>query len=166
MFSQRLALALCAALAGGSLSALSVSAQTVAFGGIRADTTAQVEISADSLTVDQADGSAVFSGNVVVVQGAMRLAAAVVRVEYGAEGKREIERLLATGGVTLVTGNDAVEAKEAEYSILSGTIVLTGDVVLTQGGNVLSGQRLTVDLATGSATAEGRVQTTLRPGGN
>lgn len=164
--AQRLALALAAALGIAAMVPLVAAAQTVAFGGIRADTTAEVQISADSLTVDQTDGSAVFTGNVVVAQGEMRLGAATVRVEYGSDGQREIERLLASGGVTLVSGADAIEAESAEYSILSGTIEMIGKVVLTQGGNVLSSERLTVNLATGSATASGRVQTTLLPGGN
>jgi lipopolysaccharide export system protein LptA len=142
------------------------AAQTVAFGGIQADTSAPVEVSADSLAVDQTDGSATFSGNVLVVQGALRLAAAQVRVEYGTEGQSRIERLHASGQVRLVSANEAAEAAEAVYTILSGEIVMTGNVLLTQGANVLSGQRLTVNLTTGLASMEGRVQTTLQPGGN
>ncbi|WP_372841392.1 lipopolysaccharide transport periplasmic protein LptA [Phaeovulum sp.] len=164
--ARRLSLMFGAMLAAASIAALPATAQTIAFGGIRADTTAEVQVSADSLTVDQTDGSAVFIGNVVVTQGAMRLAAAEVRVEYGRDGQREIERLLASGGVTLVSGVDAAEADSAEYSINTGSIVMIGNVVLLQGGNALSTERLTVDLVTGAATAEGRVQTTLRPGGD
>ena len=48
-------------------------AQNVAFGGMTADTSAPVEVAADNLAVDQADGSAVFTGNVVIGQGEMRL---------------------------------------------------------------------------------------------
>ncbi|MBW6506469.1 MAG: lipopolysaccharide transport periplasmic protein LptA [Rhodobacteraceae bacterium] len=166
MLAKRLALALSALLAGVILAAPLGLAQQVSFGGIRADTTAPVEISADSLTIDQADGSAVFAGDVAVSQGDMRLSAALVRVEYGAGGQREITRLLASGGVVLASGADAAQAETAEYTIASGLVLLSGNVLLTQGGNVLSGQRLTVNLATGSATVEGRVQTTLQPGGN
>lgn len=138
----------------------------VAFGGIRADTTKPVEVTADSLTVNQSDGTAVFAGNVLVAQGEMRLSAGEVRVEYAEGDTRRIERLLATGGVTLVSGPDAAEAKEAVYTIESGSVVLTGDVLLTQGPNVLSGQKLTVDLKTGTGSMEGRVKTVLQPGGN
>ena len=166
MPAKRIILALSVLLANAVLAAPVVFAQQVSFGGIRADTAAPVEISADSLTIDQADGSAVFAGNVVVSQGDMRLSAALVRVEYGAGGQREITRLLASGGVVLASGADAAQAEAAEYTIASGSVLLTGNVLLTQGGNVLSGQRLTVNLTTGNATVEGRVQTTLQPGGN
>ena len=138
----------------------------IAFGGIRADTSKPVEVTADSLTVNQSDGTAVFSGNVLVAQGEMRLSAGEVRVEYAEGDTRKIERLLATGGVTLVSGPDAAEAKEAVYTIDSGSVVMTGNVLLTQGPNVLSGQKLTVDLRTGTGSMEGRVKTVLQPGGN
>lgn len=165
MSALRIALVLCISIVGAG-TAVPALAQTTAFGGIRADTTAAVEISADSLSISQADGTAVFEGNVVVTQGAMRLAAARVEVEYGSGDQREVKRLIASGGVILASGSDAAQADTAEYTIASGAVVLSGNVVLTQGGNVLSGQRLRVDLASGSATVEGRVQTTLRPGGN
>ena len=54
----------------------------VAFGGLKADTSLPVEMNADSLAVNQTDGTAVFSGNVIVTQGAMKLSAAEIRVEY------------------------------------------------------------------------------------
>jgi lipopolysaccharide export system protein LptA len=146
--------------------AMPVVAQQIAFGGIKADTTQPVEVAADQLKVDQQTGQATFSGNVVIGQGDMRLSAGVVRVEYSKDGKNKIERLFATGGVTLVAGADAAEAAEAVYSIDSGTVVMTGSVLLTQGANALSGEKLTVDLKTGSGQMDGRVKTILQPGGN
>lgn len=158
---QTLLPALCLAL----LLPLSAGAQTVAFGGIKADTKAPVEVSADALSVDQASGAATFSGNVVIGQGAMRLGANSVRVEYGAGGTSKIDRLHATGKVTLVSGPDAAEADEAVYEVTTGIVTLTGNVMLTQSGNVLSGNAMTVNLATGAATVEGRVRSVLQPGG-
>jgi lipopolysaccharide export system protein LptA len=146
--------------------AVPAGAADVAFGGIKADTTLPVEVVSDSLSVDQADGSATFSGNVVIAQGEMRLSAAEVRIEYADGDRTRIERLFATGGVTLVSGTEAVEAREALYTIETGVIVLTGDVLLTQGANTLTGQELTVDLKTGTGRMEGRVKTVLQPGGN
>ena len=61
---------------------------------------------------------------------------------------------------------DAAEAREAVYSIDSGSIVLTGDVLLTQGPTVMAGQKLTVNLKDGSGLMEGQVTTTFVPGGN
>lgn len=135
----------------------------VAFGGLKQDTTLPVEVQADQLTVNQADGTATFTGNVRVAQGEMHLAAAAVRVEY-AEGGASIARLHATGGVTLVNATDAAEAREAVYTIDSGIVEMTGDVLLTQGQSALSGQKLVIDLKAGTGVMEGRVQTTFVPG--
>jgi lipopolysaccharide export system protein LptA len=137
----------------------------VAFGGLRQDTDLPVEVSADSLRVDQDSGRATFRGNVVIGQGEMRLTGAVVDVTYagGAEGAGEIERLHAQGGVTFVSGGEAAEAREAVYTIASGSVVLTGDVVLTQGQNTLAGDRLTVDLESGTGVMEGRVRVIFQP---
>lgn len=138
---------------------------SVAFGGIRADTGLPVEVTADQLSVNQTEGTAVFSGNVLVGQGEMRLSAAEVLVEYGSEDQSRIERLHAKGGVTLVSGAEAAESEEAVYTIDSGEVVMTGNVLLVQGGNTISGQKLVVDLATGTGRMEGRVKTVLQPGG-
>lgn len=146
--------------------AVPATAQTVAFGGIKADTTAPVELSADNLSVNQSDGTAVFSGNVVIGQGEMRLSAAEVKVEYADGGQQRINSLHATGNVTLVNGPDAAEAAEAVYDVAGGVVTLSGDVVLTQGQNVLRSDRMQVNLADGTAQADGRVRSVLQPGGN
>lgn len=134
----------------------------IAFGGLAQDTSLPVEMQADTLSVNNADGTAVFSGNVLVGQGQMRLGASEVRVEYGVDGKA-ISRLFATGGVTIANQADAAEAREAVYSIEAGTIVMTGDVLLTQGQTALSGQKLTIHLKDGTGVMEGRVSTTFIP---
>ncbi|MGB3315547.1 MAG: lipopolysaccharide transport periplasmic protein LptA [Albidovulum sp.] len=136
----------------------------VSFGGIRADTKQPVEVTADQLDVNQNDGTAIFTGNVIVIQGEMRLTAPRLQVEYGTEDKTEIERLHATGGVTMVSGPEAAEAQEAVYTVAAGEVVLTGDVLLTQAGSTMSGQKLVVDLDTGTGQMEGRVKTILLPG--
>nr|WP_111298180.1 lipopolysaccharide transport periplasmic protein LptA [Paracoccus saliphilus] len=140
-------------------------AQTT-FGGMRADVSAPVEVAADNLTVNQTDGSALFKGNVVIGQGEMRLSADEVSVQYATGNQQRISALTATGNVTLVSGPDAAEAQQAVYDVEAGTVLLTGDVLLSQGQNVLSGDRMTVDLATGAAQVQGRVRSVLQPGGN
>jgi lipopolysaccharide export system protein LptA len=149
-----------------ALAAASAEAQQkIAFGELNQDTTLPVQVTADQLAVNNADGTAVFSGNVVVTQGKMTLAAGEVKVTYGTE-QNEIETLVASGGVTVVNLGDAAEAQEAVYTIDSGVIVLSGDVLLTQGGSAMAGQKLTINLKDGTGVMEGRVTTTFQPGGD
>lgn len=136
----------------------------VQFGGLKQDRATPVEVSADSLTVNQTDGTALFAGNVIAIQGDLRLTAAEVRVRY-AESGGGIDTLTATGGVTLVSATDAAEAREAVYTVAAGSVVMTGDVLLTQGRNAISGQKLVLDLNAGTGVMEGRVQTVFTPGG-
>ncbi|MCV2863345.1 lipopolysaccharide transport periplasmic protein LptA [Albidovulum sediminicola] len=138
----------------------------IAFGGIRADTDLPVEVTADRLAVNQTDGTAVFSGNVVVTQGEMHLGADEIRVEYAAGGQNRIERLIATGNVVLTSGPDAAKSDRAEYTVDSGEILMAGSVLLTQGATVISGETLALNLAAGTGQMGGRVKTVLQPGGN
>ena len=135
----------------------------VSFGALQVDPSLPVEVTADTLNVDQSSGEAIFAGNVLIAQGDMRLSAPRVTVVYDAS-TRAIARMEAVGGVTLVSGPDAAEANTAEYTIDSGVIVMTGDVLLTQGPSALTSDKMTVDLATGSAQMVGRVTTILRSG--
>lgn len=148
------------------LAAAPATAQNIAFGGVKADTSAQVEVAADSLSVNQSDGSAVFTGNVVIGQGDMRLSAETVTVEYAEGGQNRIRSLHATGSVTLVSGADVAEAREAVYDVESGNVTLTGDVVMTQGRNALTGDKMVVNLVSGTAQVDGRVRSVLQPEGN
>lgn len=148
--------------------AVAAQAQTtgaeVAFGSFKGDPTLPVEVTADQLQVDQTDGTAIFTGNVVVIQGEMRLTAPRVKVDY-AQDRKAIARLNASGGVTLVNGGEAAEAETAIYTIDSGEVVMTGNVLVTQGTSALSGNQLTVDLTSGTGVMQGRVQTVFVPAG-
>ena len=154
----------CLALLGFSTPAIAQGTK-VAFGAIQQDTSAPVEVSADELNVDQSSGAAIFTGNVVIGQGAMRLSAARVLVIYR-DDSAGIQRLEATGGVTLVSGPDAAESQRADYNIDQGVIVMSGDVLMTQGKAALSADRMTVNLDDGTARMQGRVKTILQTGNN
>ncbi len=132
----------------------------VSFGGIQQDTSAPVDVSADSLSISQSDGTALYTGNVVVGQGEMRLNAPRVLVVFDSEGS-QISRLEATGGVTLVNGSEAAEASRADYDLKAGTVTMIGDVLLTQGANALSAEKMTVSLDDGTAQMSGRVRTII-----
>jgi lipopolysaccharide export system protein LptA len=152
-------------LMAAAFASMAFGQQTIAFGDLNQDTSLPVEVQADQLAVNNADGSAVFSGNVLVTQGEMKLAAGEVRVTY-ASGQTDIKELIATGGVIVTNLGDAAEAREAVYTIESGTIVLSGDVLLAQGPSTMAGQKLTINLKDGTGVMEGRVTTTFVPGGN
>ena len=115
--------------------------------------------------MNQEDGSAEFIGNVIVIQGEMRLTAERVLVIYN-EDRSAIDRMEATEDVVLVSPPDAAEGDWAEYTIDSGVIVMKGNVLLTQGPSTISGDQMIANLTSGTATMSGRVKTILQQGGN
>ena len=152
----------CAALVG----AAPAFAQTdISLGAINADPTEPLEITADSLRVDQDTGTAVFVGNVIAGQGELRLTGERVQVIYD-DVSGEVIFLAASGGVTLVTATEAAEAETADYDLRAGTLVLLGNVLLTQGASAISSDEMRVDLTDGSAQMDGRVRTILTQGDN
>jgi lipopolysaccharide export system protein LptA len=144
--------------------ALAGAQTNINLGGITADPTAPVEVTAESLSVDQATGTAIFSGDVLIGQGDLRVSAQQVQVVYDAD-TGDIVRLLASGNVTFVTGTEAAEAEAADYNLQAGTLTMTGDVLLTQGASAISADRMTVNLTEGTAQMDGRVRTVFQQQG-
>lgn len=135
----------------------------VSFGSGDHDNSAPVEVSANQMELDQSAGTARFTGDVVIGQDQMRLTGALVDVFYATEGGGDIERVHAKGGVTLATPEEAAEGQEAIYTVGTGVVVMTGDVVMTQGRNAISGDKLTVQLDDGTGLVEGRVRVIFIP---
>lgn len=133
----------------------------VAFGQMEQDSDLPVEVTADSLSVNQNDGSAVFSGNVSISQGDMKMTADKVDVHYHAESQG-IARLVATGDVLLIQGQDIAEAQAADYNIDNGTVRMTGDVTVVQANNTITADEMIVNLTDNTAQMHGRVKTILR----
>ena len=145
--------------------ATSLAAQgaQVAFGAIQQNDGLPVEVTADSLSIDQNAGTAIFTENVIIIQGEMRLSADKVLVVYDTQ-VQGIDRIEATGNVILISGEDAAESERADYNVDDGTIEMSGNVLVAQGPSALTADRMTVRLADGTAQMSGRVKTVLQTG--
>ena len=130
-----------------------------------------VQIEASRLEVRDKDKMATFSGNVKVVQGdtTMRCKTLVVFYEQqnkdgqqalaaaqtmpaakpGPGGSSQISKLEASGGVTVVQKDQTATGDRALFDMKSNTVTLLGNVLVSQGPNVMRGEKLVVDLTTG-----------------
>ena len=126
---------------------------------------APVDVAADRIEVQDRADRAIFSGNVVVRQGALTLTAARLTVAYSSTGGIEIDRLDASGGVTLRSPSETARGQFAIYDLDERIITLIGGVSLTQGGNKVEGGRLVIDLDSGNATLTGGAPGVSREGG-
>ncbi|PSM16533.1 MULTISPECIES: LptA/OstA family protein [Nitratireductor] len=143
-----------------------------------------IQIESDRLEVRDAEGIAIFTGNVNVVQGPTLLKSGRMTVYYATDGAAEpaatagpdasrIERLEVDENVYVKTETQVATADKASFDMKTEILVMTGkEVVLSDDGNVLVGCKLTVQMASGHALldgcgqsegATGRVKMLLQP---
>jgi lipopolysaccharide export system protein LptA len=128
-----------------------------------------VQIEAARLEVRDKDKMATFSGRVKVVQGdtTMRCKTLVVFYEPkpqagggmpaarpGPGGSSQISKLEARGGVTVNQKDQTATGDNGFFDMKTNTVTLIGNVLVSQGPNVLRGEKLTVDLTTGVSHVE------------
>lgn len=121
-----------------------------------------IEITSDSLEVAQQENMATFVGNVVAIQGEVRLKADKMTVYYAkpAEKKTEknqqaIKKIDVTGNVFLSTSQETASGASGTYDVVAQEIRLNNNVVLTRGPNVLKGNALTYNFTSGRSVISG-----------
>lgn len=132
---------------------------------------APIEISSDSLDVHQDQHKAIFTGNVIAVQGTSTMRSKVMTVFYtdsaspkpapGTQsppsekpadnsGGQSITRIESTGDVVFTTPEETAQGDLGIYDVNNDTITLTGpNVTLTKDKNVLKGTKLVYNMGTG-----------------
>ena len=127
-------------------------------GGFSLSGDAPIEIVSDKLEVRDQENLAIFTGNVRVRQGNLTLEADRIKVAYSrpAKGDPVIQRLDADGNVRLATPTERATSRFGIYDVDKRVLTLIGNVVLTQGTTKVNGNRLTIDLASGRSTLDGR----------
>src|SRR3954464_11245222 len=139
-----------------------------------------IQIEAASLEMRDKKKEATFSGNVKVVQGDTTMTSKTLVVFYdsagsgapapatntkaakapmqaaapGPGGSSSIRRLEARGGGVVTQKDQVVTGETAVFDTKTNLITMLGGIVLTQGKNVLRGDRLMVDITTGVSKVE------------
>jgi lipopolysaccharide export system protein LptA len=122
-----------------------------------------VHIEASELEVRDKQKVATFKGNVHLIQGDTDMRCKTLDVHYeddsaqpgvvaaqpGPGGQQKIKRLEAKGGVVVTQKDQTVTGQNGTFDMKSNTVTVVGNVVMSQGRNVLMGERLIVDLSTG-----------------
>jgi lipopolysaccharide export system protein LptA len=128
-----------------------------------------VKIQAASLEMREKDKLATFTGDVHLINGdtEMRCRSLVVfyddepkaqnlkAAEPGPSGERQIKRIEAKGGVTVVQKDQNAVGENATFNMRENTVTLIGNVIVTRGADVLRGQRLVVALTSGVSKMDG-----------
>lgn len=157
------------------------------FGGMGGDSKEPIKIDADKLDVLDKDNKAIFSGNVVAVQGETTVRCSTMTVFYEGRGQNgagkrttpapapapaagaapssndgAIKRIECAGPVTVVSKTQAATSDNAVFDRANNKVIMTGNVALNDGPNITRGERLVYDTQTGIANVDtkpgGRVQ--------
>jgi lipopolysaccharide export system protein LptA len=138
-----------------------------------------ISIDADKLVYNDKERKAVYSGNVVVIQGDTKMTCSVMTVfldhsaapaastpapaenssaqadsQGGPSASSGIKRLEAAGPVTVVSKTQVATGDNASYDKAENKVLLIGHVTLSDGQNVTKGDKLTYDLKTSQATID------------
>ncbi len=173
--------------AGDAVAQSAVTGVPNAMQGFSQNRDQPIQIEAAALEMRDKKKEATFSGNVKVVQGDTTMTSRSLVVFYnstaapaapaanskaarsapiqsatpGPGGSSSIRRLEAKGSVVVTQKDQVVTGETAVFDTKTNLVTMLGGVVLTQGKNVLRGDRLMVDMTTGVSRVEsdsGRVQ--------
>jgi lipopolysaccharide export system protein LptC len=137
---------------------------------------APVKITSASLEMRDKDHLATFTGDVVAVQEDSTLKCDTLVVDYedgmagptaSGEPGKQIRHLDGKGHVILTRMDQVAIGNSVSFDAKANTATLIGNVSVTEGQNVVRGDKLVVDLTTGHArvdmldNTQGRVQSTF-----
>jgi lipopolysaccharide export system protein LptA len=114
-----------------------------------------VDVAADRIELQDRADRALLSGNVEIKQGDLTLKAPRVTVAYTRAGSTEIQRMDASGGVTVVSPTETARSQYAIYDFNRRLITMLGGVQLSRSGSNINGGRLVIDMNTGRASVDG-----------
>ena len=134
---------------------------------LNSDRQQPIEITADSVELNEGEGFSIYSGNVIITQGTMKIDASRVKITFSDDG---LDSMLATegnhGGLAYMrqesepTGDgkgDIMEAwgKSIDYQLNSEYLTLLGSAKLIQKGNQFSGHEILFDIPAENVKATG-----------
>lgn len=152
-------------LAAGIFAAAGLAQQQTLTKGM-VNPNAPIDLSADATSYDQNSGMLVYTGNVIVHQGEVKMRANAMKAKLVGSKPSHI---YADGRVVIDAPSGVATGDNGVYDIDPRIITLTGHVVLTKDKNVMRGQKLVVNLISGQATLDGgqgktgRVQALFTP---
>lgn len=136
------------------------------------DTAQPIDITADQLEVVQPESKAIFTGNVVAIQGTIKLKADKMTVFYkkkdgaastsGTPEASSISKVEALGNVFLSRPEETATGARGLYDVDKKMLWLNDNVVLTRAQNVLKGKQLEYNMQTGRSVV---TSDTAVPGG-
>ncbi len=122
-----------------------------------------IEIEADSAELDDKKGVTIYYGNVIVIQGSIKMTGDKMTVYYTADD--ELDTVIMVGKPATYRQlpddskiYDEAEALTMEYHELKSLIILKENAIVKQEGLRFSGKRIEYDTLTSRVKAEGGIR--------
>lgn len=104
-----------------------------------------IEINSAELDFDYKTRKALFRGGVEVVQGDLKIESDTLTVRYAElDGQQKVEEVTAAGNVKITQGLRRATGKQAVFDQKARTLILSGNAVLIDGPNRLTGDTVVV----------------------
>jgi lipopolysaccharide export system protein LptA len=127
---------------------------------------APIDITSDTVEMDQKQNTATFKGNVVAKQEDVTLYANTLLIIYDPDTKK-LKKIIATGNVKVVQLDRRATGQKVTFDQDKNNVVLDGDAVVREGTNVIRGERITFYVEEERSVVEpgkgGRVSTSITP---
>lgn len=138
----------------------------------KTDPNAPVDIEADQLAVNETSKTAEFHGDVRASQGGFTIRTMKLIAHYSGNSGlldpvdpaaqadsepsgAQLTRISARGKVLVTSsGGQSATGDWAEFDVARNTVTVGGDVILTQGKNIIRGTRLKIDMTNGNSVIE------------
>lgn len=146
--------------------------QGMTVGTFKTDPDAPVNVEADELTVSEIQKTVQFLGDVRAVQGGFSIRTSKLIAHYtgggslldpagqdsesaGESSGAQLTRISAREKVLVSSsGGQSATGDWAEFDVEGNSVTLGGDVVITQGKNIVRGTRLKIDMTSGNSMIE------------
>jgi len=109
-----------------------------------ADQRPPLEVASETAQWDLSAQTVRFEGSVVATRGTLELRCNVLEVRY--RDPEHLENAVATGDVRVVDGERRASGSQAELTVYTGELVLTGNPVIEEGANTMRGDRIVLFL--------------------
>lgn len=125
-----------------------------------------IYITSDWMEVDQKKNTITYKGRVVTIQADMSMRSETLTAEIDPETK-QMKQIVAEGRVNATQGNRIATGEKAVFDDKTKTVTLTGNPVMRQGNNQVSGLKVIYFTEQDRSVVEGdskvRVQATIFP---
>ncbi len=124
-----------------------------------------IEIEADTAEMDELKGVSIYRGNVIVVQGSIRMTGDTMTVYFDDSGDMELVIMQGKPATYRQLPDDSpvydeAEALTMEYYALKDYVILIKEALVTQEGLKFSGERIEYDTVLSQVKAKGSTKTT------